>query len=200
MWQRIRALLPDALIRTRIEESIAAKRALLDDPAQLAAVARIAEVLADAFRAGGRVLLCGNGGSAADATHVAAELVGRFQRDRAPLDALSLSDNPSALTAIANDYAYDEVFARQVRGLGRAGDVLVAMSTSGTSPNIVNAVAAARETGLTTVAMTGTRGAAFAASCDVALTVPVENTARVQEVTMLAVHTVCELVESALFA
>jgi len=200
VWQRTQAVSHDDVIRRRFEASIAAKRAVLDAPEHVATIGAIADALVESYRAGGKAVFCGNGGSAADATHLAAELVGRFVLERPPLPALSLSDNGSSVTAIGNDYAYDQVFARQLRGLGREGDVLVALSTSGGSANVLEAVEAARELGITTVAMTGQKGTGLAGACDLALVVPSSETARVQEVTMLAAHTVCELVESALFA
>jgi D-sedoheptulose 7-phosphate isomerase len=187
----------DALVRSRIAESIEVKQAMLG-PDVVASACAIADVLTEAFGAGRKVLLCGNGGSAADATHLCAELVGRFLLDRDPLPALSLCENTSSLTAIGNDYAYEEVFARQVRGLGQPGDVLVALSTSGGSPNVLAAVEAAAVLGLRTVGMTGRDGGRLAERVDVCLRVPSDDTARVQEGTMLVGHVVCELVEQAL--
>ena len=187
------------LIRRRFAEALDVKRAL-QAPEHVAFTARAAELLAGALRAGGKAIFCGNGGSAADATHLAAELVGRFYLERAPLAALSLSDNASAMTCVANDYAFDEVFARQVRAHGRAGDVLVALSTSGSSPNVLAAVAAAREAGLAVVGLTGADGDDLAAAADLCLRAPSTDTPRIQEAHMLVGHTVCELVEAALFA
>jgi D-sedoheptulose 7-phosphate isomerase len=189
---------PDGLIRQRFADSAAVKRALAGDE-HVAFTAALAGLIAERLRAGGKVLLCGNGGSAADATHLAAELVGRFHFDRPALAALSLSDNASAVTCIANDYDFDEVFARQVRAHGREGDVLIAISTSGGSPNVVRAVAAARELGLHTAAFTGADGGELADVCDLALRAPSDETPRIQEAHMLVGHTVCELVEAELF-
>ena len=189
---------PDDLIRRRFTESAEVKRGLCE-PEHVAFTARCAAVVAGALGAGGRVLLCGNGGSAADATHLAAELVGRFLLEREPLAAVSLSDNPSSLTCIANDYDFTQVFARQVRALGRPGDVLIAITTSGGSPNVLEAVRAARETGLTTVGMTGAGGGELAGLTDLCLRAPSDDTPRIQECHMLVGHTVCELVEQALF-
>jgi len=141
----------------------------------------------------------GNGGSAADATHLAAELVGRFYVDRGALPALSLSDNASALTCIANDYDFGEVFARQVRAHGREGDVLVAISTSGGSPNVLAAVAAARELGLHVIGLTGEEGGELADAADLCLRAPSADTPRIQEAHMVVGHTLCELVELSLF-
>jgi D-sedoheptulose 7-phosphate isomerase len=148
---------------------------------------RLAEVLTD----GDRLLACGNGGSAAEAQHLTAELVGRFRDERMPLSAISLHADTSALTAIANDYGSDEMFARGVRAHGRPGDILVALSTSGTSPNVLAAVKAAHETGLTTWAMAGPAPNPLAAMCDDAICVEASTTATVQEIHLLLVHALC---------
>ena len=155
---------------------------------------RLAEVLTD----GGRLLACGNGGSAAEAQHLTAELVGRFRDERMPLSAISLHADTSALTAIANDYGADEMFARGVRAHGRPGDVLVALSTSGTSPNVLAAVKAAHEPGLTTWAMAGPAPNPLAAMCDDAICVEAPTTATVQEIHLLLVHALCIAVDRAL--
>ena len=145
--------------------------------------------------AGGRLLTCGNGGSAADAQHIAAELTGRFFRDRRPLPALALHGNTSSLTAIGNDYCYDRVFAREVAAHGRAGDVLLALSTSGNSENVLRAIAAARETRMTVIGLTGQGGGKMRDLCDVCLCVPSASTPRIQECHILIGHTICELLE-----
>ena len=155
---------------------------------------RLADVLTD----GGRLLACGNGGSAAEAQHLTAELVGRFRDERMPLSAISLHADTSALTAVANDYGVDEMFARGVRAHGRPGDVLVALSTSGTSPNVLAAVKAAHETGLSAWAMTGPAPNPLAAMCDDAICVEAGSTATVQEIHLLLVHALCIAVDSAL--
>jgi D-sedoheptulose 7-phosphate isomerase len=155
---------------------------------------RLAEVLTD----GGRLLACGNGGSAAEAQHLTAELVGRFREERIPLSAISLHADTSALTAIVNDYGADEMFARGVRAHGRPGDILVALSTSGTSPNVLGAVKAAHETGLTTWAMAGPAPNPLAAMCDDAICVEASTTATVQEIHLLLVHSLCIALDSAL--
>lgn len=185
-------------VRDSVAASIAVKQALLESDA-IELTERAAGLLTDALRAGGKVVFCGNGGSAADASHLAAELVGRFQIERAPLPALSLGDNVSSLTAIGNDYDYAQVFARQLRGLARAGDVLVALSTSGSSANVLEAVRAAREMDVRTIGFTGEGGGELAALCDVCVRIPSDSTARIQEGYMLLCHTACELVERALF-
>ncbi|MDH5577469.1 MAG: phosphoheptose isomerase [Betaproteobacteria bacterium] len=165
-------------------------------------IARAAEAMGAALRAGGKVLACGNGGSAADAQHFAAELVNRFERERPPLAALSLAADSSNLTSIANDYGYEQVFEKQVRALGRKGDVLLAISTSGNSPSVLRAMAAARELGLVMVALTGRGGGKMAAALgagDVHVCVPHERTMRIQEVHLLALHCLCDGIDSLLF-
>jgi D-sedoheptulose 7-phosphate isomerase len=153
-----------------------------------------------ALRAGGKVLVFGNGGSAADAQHVAAELVGRFRRDRAPLAAVALTTDTSVLTSLANDFGYEDVFARQVRALGRKGDVAIAISTSGNSPNVVKGIAAARAAGVTVIGLAGGTGGKMAALCDALLVVPDADTALVQEVHLAAEHLLCDLVDEAFSA
>jgi D-sedoheptulose 7-phosphate isomerase len=162
-------------------------------------VEALATRVAEAFRQGQRVLACGNGGSAADAQHVAGELAGRFYLDRDPLDAIALMTNPSLVTAVANDYGYDEVFARQIEGFGRSGDVLLLFTTSGRSPNMLRAVEVGKRRGLLTVGFTGAHGREFAESCDVAFVVPSEDTPRIQEAHIALGHALCECVEVLLF-
>jgi D-sedoheptulose 7-phosphate isomerase len=163
-----------------------------------ALAAQAAERITAALRAGGKVLFFGNGGSAADAAHLATELVGRFYLDRAPLAALSLADPTTSLTALGNDYGFADVFARQVAALGRPGDVAVGLSTSGSSANVVAALRTARERRLGTVALTGAAGGAVAEHADICLAVPTTDTPRVQELCMHLGHTICELVERAM--
>jgi D-sedoheptulose 7-phosphate isomerase len=161
--------------------------------------AQMSGVLVRCYRSGGKVLCCGNGGSATQADHAAAELAGRFYRNRKALPALSLSDNVASLTAVANDLGYETVFSRQIEGLGRPGDVLLAFSTSGESPNILEAVKKAREMGLVIIGFTGERGTQFAGQCDHCLIVPTSDSARIQEVHLAVAHSVCALTEAALF-
>jgi D-sedoheptulose 7-phosphate isomerase len=161
-------------------------------------VQRAADTLSEALRGGGKIMLCGNGGSAADSQHLAAEFTGRFINDRRPLAALALSTDSSALTCIANDYAFDQVFERQLRALGRAGDVLVAISTSGKSANVQRAAAAAREMGVAVVGLLGRDGGTLKSLCNVALVVPSDTTARIQEAHIFIGHTLCAMVEEAL--
>ncbi|MBE2320423.1 SIS domain-containing protein [Solirubrobacter sp. CPCC 204708] len=185
-------------IRHRVRESIALKEALLDERL-VGSLATVADMIIASAREGGKVVLFGNGGSAADATHLAAEFVGRFKFDRDPLPALSLSDNGSSVTAIGNDYAYELTFARQLKALGRPGDTAIGISTSGTSPNVVEALRTARAMDMRTVSFTGARGFKMAALSDVSIMIPTQDTARVQEGYMLYAHIMCELVEQAIF-
>jgi D-sedoheptulose 7-phosphate isomerase len=166
--------------------------------AMAADVARAAQRIADVLRNGGKVMFCGNGGSAADSQHLAAEFTGRFVDDRRPLAALALSTDSSALTCIANDYAFDQVFERQLRALGRAGDVLVAISTSGRSGNVLRAATAARELGVAVIGLLGRDGGPLKALSEVALIVPSNTTARIQEAHIFIGHTLCALVEDEL--
>ena len=164
-------------------------------PALSPVVSEASALMAEAVKAGGKVMFCGNGGSAADSQHLAAELTGRFIKDRRPLAGLALSTDSSALTCIGNDYSFDEVFARQVMGLGRAGDVLVAISTSGNSRNVLRAVDEARALGIKVVGFLGRDGGALKPLCDVAIVVPSQVTARIQEAHILIGHTLCGLIE-----
>jgi D-sedoheptulose 7-phosphate isomerase len=163
-------------------------------------VVEAAEIIQQSLRRGGKVLLFGNGGSAADAQHVAAELVGRFARERAPLPAIALTTDTSALTAIANDYGFEQVFARQVRALGRRGDVAIAISTSGNSPNVLRAAEAAHEQGMTIISLTGGDGGALAAASDLSINIPSKDTARVQECHLTIEHVLCQAIEDFLFS
>ena len=160
----------------------------------------IAKAIADALRAGNKLLLVGNGGSAADAQHIAAEIVGRYKQERAGWAAIALTTDTSALTAIGNDYGFEQIFARQVEGLGRRGDVLVALTTSGRSPNILEALGKARETGITTIGFTGQKGESLRASCDHLLVAPSDDTPVIQQVHMMALHAICDEVEQTLIA
>lgn len=158
-------------------------------------ILRAVEVWKSAIQAGGKVIFCGNGGSAADAQHLAAELMGRFLFDRAPMAAVSLTVDTSALTAIGNDYGYADVFSRQLRGIGKKGDVIVGMSTSGNSENVVKAFEVARELGITTVGLTGTGGGKMAALSDILLAVPNSRTNHIQEAHIAIGHMICAMVE-----
>jgi len=158
-----------------------------------------AKMVIDCYRAGGKVLLCGNGGSAADAQHLAAELVMRLKLERPAIPALALTTNTSLLTAIGNDYKYDLVFVRQVEAFGRAGDVLIAISTSGESENVIKAIEFARVEGIKSLALTGVTGGRLAEKVDLAIKVPSDNVQRIQECHITIGHILCELIESALF-
>jgi D-sedoheptulose 7-phosphate isomerase len=187
-----------AAIRDLFEASMRAKRVFLDENA--AALERAIGIVADALGSGHKLLLFGNGGSAADAQHLAAEFVGRFMRERRALPAVALTTDTSALTAIANDYGYDEVFARQVRALGARGDVALAISTSGKSPSVLRGVDACREIGITTIGLTGGDGGALAGAVDVSLRVSASRLSpRIQETHILIGHVLCELVDRRLF-
>lgn len=161
-------------------------------------IERAATLLADALLSGRKLMLCGNGGSAADSQHIAAELTGRFVRDRRPLAAVALTTDTSALTCIGNDYSFEEVFARQVSALGTRGDCLIGLSTSGDSRNVVKAVEAARSLGVHVIGLLGRDGGALRALCDVAIIVPSRTTARIQEAHIMIGHTLCALIEAAL--
>ena len=190
----------DAALQARVTAQFAESARLKMDasPALAGPIARAGALLADALRSGAKVLACGNGGSAADAQHFAAELINRFEIERAPLAAVALTTDSSTLTSIANDYAYEQVFAKQLRGIGRRGDVLLAISTSGNSANVVEAMRAARELGVRVVAMTGNGGgrmAALLSADDVHICVPHKRTARIQEVHLLALHCLCDAID-----
>ena len=159
-------------------------------------ILQVSQVIKAALNTGNKVMLCGNGGSAADAQHIAAELIGRFKKERDPLSAIALTTDTSILTCVGNDYSYDEIFSRQVRGLAKSGDVLIAISTSGNSANVVAAALAARERGCMTVALVGNTGGKLAPLCHHALIVPSADTARIQEVHILIGHILCELLEA----
>ena len=184
-----------ARIRAVLRESIAVKRAVLES--QVDATARVADVMIGAIRRGGRVFFFGNGGSAGDSQHLAGELLGRFLHDRPALAGQALTTDTSTLTAVANDYSYADVFARQIEGLGRRGDVAVGITTSGNSPNVVKALRRAKVLGLTTVAMTGGTGGQAARVADYAIVVPSSSTPRIQESHITLGHAICELVEAA---
>jgi D-sedoheptulose 7-phosphate isomerase len=186
------------LARARLAEAISVKQRMAEDSFAEQAV-EVARAIIRCLRAGGKVIFFGNGGSAQDAGHLAAELMGRFAFDRPGLAALSLPDATAAMTAIGNDYSYDEVFARQVLAAGQPGDVVIGLTTSGNSVNVVDALDAARRAGMVTVALTGANGGKAAAVAQTSVRVPTDNTARAQEACLHLGHTICEMVEAALF-
>jgi len=186
-------------IRDYLTRSRDAVQAAIDDPAFCRAVADIAEVTATALGSGYKLLLAGNGGSAADAQHIAGEMLSRLNYDRAPAAALALTTDTSVLTAIGNDYGYETVFERQILGLGRPGDVFIAISTSGRSPNILRAIDTARQRGLVVVGFTGRTGGEMAARCDLCLFGPSDATPIIQQIHITAGHIICGLVEARLF-
>ncbi|MBF0557143.1 MAG: D-sedoheptulose 7-phosphate isomerase [Nitrospirae bacterium] len=179
------------------EDSIAVKEKFVKENVSL--IAEVSRLIADTFNEGHKVLIFGNGGSACDASHIAAEFVNRFKRDRPGLPAVSLNTDMAVLTSIANDYDYSEIFARQVKTLGEEGDISIAISTSGTSKNILKAVDAAKKKGLRTIAFTGVKGERLAAKNEYAFVVPSEDTPRVQEVHITLAHVICQMVEEILF-
>lgn len=184
--------------RERLTQAAAIKQQMAESTFAEQAV-EAAQAMIAALRAGGKVIFFGNGGSAQDAGHLSAELMGRFAFDRPGLAAVSLPDATAAMTAIGNDYSYDEVFARQVLGVGRSGDVVVGLTTSGNSANVVRALEVAAQAGMTTVALTGSQGGKAAAQAQISIRVPTDDTALVQEACMHLGHTICEMVEAALF-
>jgi D-sedoheptulose 7-phosphate isomerase len=193
-----------ASLEAQVASHFADSAQLKRDAAKLlsAPIARGIELMAASLRAGGKILACGNGGSAADAQHFAAELVNRFERERAPLAGLALTTDSSALTSIANDYSYEQVFAKQLRALGRKGDVLLAISTSGNSGSVIAAMQAARELGVAVVALSGRGGGKMTehlAPGDVHVCVPHARTVRIQEVHLLVLHCLCDGIDTQLF-
>lgn len=186
-------------VTTSIKASIEAKERLLANTELISIIARVGETLVQALKQGNKVLLFGNGGSAADAQHIAAEFVGRFLIDRPALPAVALPVNASCVTAIGNDYGFDVVFSRQIEALGRAGDVAIGISTSGNSPNVLNALSTARKMGLCAVALTGCTGGKLKDVVDYCICVPSNETPRIQECHILLGHLISELVEDTLF-
>src|ERR1035437_6239792 len=186
-------------IKEAINQSVDLKKAILEDESLLLAIHIVAVKMTACFEKGGKILFCGNGGSAADAQHLAAEFSGRFYYDRPPLYAEALHVNSSFVTAVANDYSYDAVYARMINAMGKKGDVLVAISTSGNSGNILRAIDAALELGMIVVGMTGKTGGLMKDKCAFLLNPPSTDTPRVQESHIMIGHILCELVEAAVF-
>ncbi len=186
-------------IKSIIARSIDVKSAILADETLIQLIEQSAKLIIDSFQKGNRLYFCGNGGSAADAQHLAAEFTGRFYQDRAPLPAEALHVNTSFLTAVANDYSYDQIYERMIKAQGRAGDVLVGISTSGNSKNVVLAQIEAQKRGMKTIAMTGSGGGEMRNSANILLNMPSTDTPRIQEGHILVGHIICELVEEGIF-
>lgn len=186
-----------ATIAAHIEASIATKQRVIE--AHLSTLGTIAEIITGALCRGNKILFCGNGGSAADSQHLAAELIGRFRRERAALPAIALTTDTSILTALANDYSFDVVFSRQVEAFGREGDVVVGISTSGNSPNVLRAMDTAKALGMQTIGLTGENGGKLKEIVDVCFCVPSGDTCHIQETHITVGHAICELIEKDLF-
>ncbi len=186
-------------IKSKIQTSVDLKTSLLTNTHILNAVSDAVNKITTVYKNDGKVLWCGNGGSAADAQHLAAELSGRFYYDRPPLFSEALHVNTSYTTAVANDYSYDVIYSRLVKAMGRKGDVLIGMSTSGNSGNVIKAFEEARNKGITTIGFTGETGGKMKPLCDILINIPSTDTPRIQECHMLLGHTICELVEMALY-
>lgn len=182
-----------------IQDSIQVKQTILNNPEFLGNIEKAAALMVESLRQGGKIHFCGNGGSAADAQHLAAELSGRFYFDRPPLNAEALHCNTSYLTAVGNDYGYDLIFSRLLKGTAKKGDVVVGISTSGNSKNILKAFEVAKEMGVHIIAMTGETGGAMKNDAEILLNVPSKDTPRIQESHIMIGHIICELVESAMF-
>lgn len=186
-------------IEAILQESIDVKHTILQDDLLKSLIETIVNCLVDAFKQDKKVLFCGNGGSAADAQHLAAEFSNKFKMDRKPLDAEALHINTSYLTAVSNDYSFDEVYAKLVEAKGKAKDVLIAISTSGNSKNIIEAAKMAKQKKMIVIAWTGKNNSELSKHCDILLKIPSENTARIQEAHITIGHIICELVEKAIF-
>jgi D-sedoheptulose 7-phosphate isomerase len=185
------------VVRQIAQQSLQTKRAFFEANAEK--VAQAAQMIIDSIRSGGKVLIFGNGGSAADAQHIAAEFVNKLNRDHPPIPAIALTTDTSILTSVANDFSFDECFERQLRALGCAGDLAIAISTSGNSPNVVRAALAARQLGIKVIALTGRDGGKLAQKADLALIVEANSTQRIQETHITVGHILCELVEDAIY-
>lgn len=187
------------ILKDEIKKSIAVKQALLEDEKMLALVSKVSDVCVDCYQNGGKVLVCGNGGSASDAQHMTGELVGRYLKERDGLPAVALDTNTTVLTALGNDYSYDEAYMKEVIALGRPGDVLFVISTSGNSRNCCLAADKAKEMGLVTVALTGKSGGDLKNICDYTFNVDSSETPRIQETHILIIHMICGMIESKYF-
>jgi len=182
-------------IKTRIQESIEVKQQILSDRKLISAISQAAQTIIDAIRDGNKVLVCGNGGSAADSQHFVAELVGKFYHVRKALPAIALTVNTSILTSVANDYSYNAVFSRQVEAIGKKGDVLIGISTSGNSANVIKAITVAKDKGIYTIGLTGATGGQMRDIVDLIINVPSSDTPRIQEAHILILHIIAEIIE-----
>ncbi len=187
-------------IKDQIKKSYETKQAIYNDDFLLAEIEKVARKCVELYKGPNKTILAGNGGSAADAQHIAAELVGRYGFDRPSIPSLSLTTDTSNLTAIGNDYGYDKVFSRQLEGMGQSGDIFIGISTSGNSVNIINAFNSAKEKGITTVALVGRDGGEMAKLADISLIVPSNSTPRIQESHILIGHILCDIIEQEIFA
>ena len=188
------------IISNNISNSIKVKNEILNDESLINQILDVAETIQNSFENNCKLLLCGNGGSAADAQHLAAEFSGRYYMDRDPLHAEALHTDTSFMTAVANDYSFNDVYSRLIRGIGKKGDILIGLSTSGNSTNIVNALKEAKELGIKTIGFTGKNGGEINQHCDIIIKVPSTDTPRIQEAHLLIGHAICELVEKNLFS
>lgn len=186
-------------IKKNIEESLESKQKLLEDTTLIASVEQVARLCIETYKNGNKILVCGNGGSASDAQHMVGELVGRYLMERRGISAIALNANTTVMTAIANDYDYDSIFAKQVRAMGQEGDILFGISTSGNSKNVVNAFEMAKQMGIKTIGLTGRNGGKMRSSSDYLLNVTSDNTPRIQEMHILLIHTICGLIEKGLW-
>ena len=187
-------------IKDQIKKSYETKQAIYENEDLLNKIEEVSRLCVELYRGNNKTILAGNGGSAADAQHIAAEMVGRYGFDRPSLPSLALTTDTSALTAIGNDYGYDKVFSRQLEGMGQSGDIFIGISTSGNSLNIINAFNSAKEKGITTIAMVGKDGGEMAKLADIALVVPSDSTPRIQESHILIGHIICDIIEKEIFA
>lgn len=186
-------------IKNNIGESIETKKKLLMDDRLLSVIEEVSRICIDAYEKGGKIMVCGNGGSASDAQHMTGELVGRYKMERAGIPAIALNANTAVMTALGNDYDYDSIFAKQVAALGKKEDILFVISTSGNSKNTVLACETAEKMGIRTVALTGNAGGALKSRCDYTINVPSDNTPRIQEMHILVIHSICGLIERELY-
>lgn len=187
------------VIENNFKESIELKQSLFEDKEMMVLLYKLSDLIIERYRNNKKVLFCGNGGSAADAQHLAAEFSGRYYYDRPPLYSEALHVNTSYMTAVANDYSYNEVYARLIKAMGTEGDILIGLSTSGNSQNVVNALVQAKEQGMTTISFTGIGGGKMKEVSDYTIEIPSKNTPRIQECHMIMGHSICELVEQGLF-